>query len=117
VAKVAHQPLGAAANPARLFLEVAARAIEKGRRCEMFFKRDGAHGLGAPQSPNVTGKAMLEVNGGDFRSASALWSQRGPSAPASRLPACRSTAAAIAASVRTWRCLTSRAPRTPGPAP
>ena len=25
--------------------EVAAGAIEKGRRCEMFFKRDGAHGL------------------------------------------------------------------------
>jgi hypothetical protein len=48
VAQVAHQPLGTAAELARLFLEVAARTIEKVRRGEMLFKRDGAHGLDAP---------------------------------------------------------------------
>ena len=73
VAQVAHQPLGAAADLARLFLEVAARAIEKARRGEMLFKRDGAHGLDAPLPPDITPKPgflrktpMLEANGGDF---------------------------------------------------
>jgi hypothetical protein len=56
VAQVAHQPLGAAAHLARLLLEVAARAIEKARRGEMLFKRDGAHGLDAPPPPNATFK-------------------------------------------------------------
>jgi hypothetical protein len=73
VAQVAHKPLGAAAALARLFLEVAARAIEKARRSEMLFKRDGAHGLDAPLPPDITPKPgfprkipMLEANGGDF---------------------------------------------------
>jgi hypothetical protein len=48
VAQIAHQPFGEAANLARLFLEVATRAIEKAGRSEMLFKRDGAHGLDAP---------------------------------------------------------------------
>jgi hypothetical protein len=39
------QPLGAAAELARLFLEVAPRTIEKARRGEMLFKRDGAQAL------------------------------------------------------------------------
>jgi hypothetical protein len=49
-----HQLLGAAADLARLFLEVAARAIEKARRGEMLFKRDGAHGLDAPLPYEMT---------------------------------------------------------------